>query len=363
MIETSFLKILKSNIPQNIRQPRRSQIYVGYQCHQHCGFCYYKHHYNEPMFDKSYVLAQIDVELAYGITDFEITGGEPSECSDLVFYCQYIKQKLPTAKIAVIINGSLWTVKDIWKYIDEVLISYHISRNAGKTEMLPFGNTYFKVAKTIEYAKQHNKIIRTNTVIGTFNLNDIDAVTDDLLDFSPHIINFLPINLFDDASDMSQFIDYRQLRPVLKQNIDKSKNADPNILVCVRFMPFCNMEGYEQHILGTWQHIYDWFDWNPELCGSYLIEYLNKFNTTEEILRYLGKYGSRSFERSYECIKFHYEKSKKCLNCKYYLICDGVEKTKNSRLLDSIQNTPGKMIKNIMHYIGTSIQDKYDALH
>ena len=135
---------------------------------------------------------------------------------------------------------------------------------------------------------------------------------------------------------MSQFIDYRQLRPILKQNIDKIKNADPNILVCVRFMPFCDMEGYEQHILGTWQHIYDWFDWNPELCGSYLIEYLNKFNTAEEILRYLGKYGSRSFERSYECIKFHYEKSKKCLNCKYYLICDGVEKTKNSRLLDSI---------------------------
>ena len=96
------------------------------------------------------------------------------------------------------------------------------------------------------------------------------------------------------------------------------------------------MEGYEKYIVDSWQHMYDWFDWNPELCGSYLIEYLNKFNTTEEILRYLGKYGSRSFERSYECIKFHYEKSKKCLNCKYYLICDGVEKTKNSRLLDSI---------------------------
>jgi hypothetical protein len=30
--------------------------------------------------------------------------------------------------------------------------------------------------------------------------------------------------------------------------------------------------------------MYDWFDWNPELCGYYLIEYLNKYKTNEEIL-------------------------------------------------------------------------------
>jgi molybdenum cofactor biosynthesis enzyme MoaA len=43
------------------------------------------------MFEKAYVLRQIDVEIAYGITDFEITGGEPSECEELRYYCEYIK--------------------------------------------------------------------------------------------------------------------------------------------------------------------------------------------------------------------------------------------------------------------------------
>lgn len=119
------------------------------------------------------------------------------------------------------------------------------------------------------------------------------------------------------------------------------------------------MEGYEKHIIGTLQHMYDWFDWNPELCGDYLLDYIKKFNTIPEILAYLGKYGSRSIERSYDCINTHYEKDEACLKCKYYIICDGVEKTKDHRLLKQISPTSGKMVKNPMEFIGSSISNYY----
>ena len=36
-------------------------------------------------------------------------------------------------------------------------------------------------------------------------------------------------------------------------------------------MPFCDMEGYEQYIVGTMQHIYDKHDWNRELDGTDVI--------------------------------------------------------------------------------------------
>lgn len=364
-MKINFQEIIRKNLPKNIKQPHRSQIYVGYTCHQHCGFCYYKKHYNEPMFPKNYVLRQIDLELSYGITDFEITGGEPSECKDLVFYCKYIKTKLPNAKIAVITNGNLYKIFDIWNYIDEVLISYHISKNDSYIDkhIFPLGHTYNQVKKTIDLAKKYKKIIRTNTVLGTFNIRNIDLITGDLIDFQPDIINFLPINLFDNANDMDNYINYSQMRPLLKKSINKLRLSLKNTLLFIRFMPFCDMDGYEQYIIDSWQHMFDWFDWNPELCGYYLIEYLEKYKSNDEILNYLGKFGSRSFERSYDCIKQHYEKNEKCLTCKYYIICDGVEKTITHHLLKDIVPCKGKIIKNPMFYLQNTIYDKYKAYY
>lgn len=365
MIKINFQELIRKNLDRNLIQPRRSQIYIGYQCHQQCGFCYYKNSYNKPMFDRSYVLRQIDLELSYGITDFEITGGEPSECNDLVFYCKYIKERLPNSKIAIITNGGLWKNEEVWKYIDEVLVSYHVSKSDTEIDkkMFPLGCTYDKVKKTIDKAKAFNKLVRTNTVIGTFNVDSLNLIVDDLANFKPNIINFLPINLFDNATDMEQYIDYYKLRPVLKRSIDVLKDRLPSTLVFARFMPYCDMERYEQHIIDSWQHMFDWFDWNPELCGYYLLEYLDKYKTNEEILKYLGKFGTRSLERSYDCIEHHYEKSEKCLKCKYYIICDGMEKSASNRLFKDIVPSEGKMIKDPMFFLKTSIQDKYKEIY
>lgn len=363
MLKINFQHLVQNNIPKNLKQPHRSQIYVGYKCHQHCGFCYYKQHCTEPMFSRDYVLQQIDLELTYGITDFEITGGEPAECDDLVFYCKYIKDKLPTAKIAIITNGSLFVVNNIWKYIDEVLVSYHISKNDKNIDrtIFPLGDTYSKVFKTIECAKKFNKIVRTNTIIGTFNIDSINYIIDDLIQFKPDIINFLPVNLFDNAVDMDQYIDYTKIRPILKKCIDKIKNELYNTLICVRYMPFCDMEGYEQYILGSLQHIYDQFDWNSELQP--LLSYMNTLQTNKKILEYLNYYGYRSFEKVFDVINTQYEKNSKCLKCKYYLICDGVEKTKEHVLLKHIVPTNGQMIKNPMEFINDKIYKKYKELY
>jgi molybdenum cofactor biosynthesis enzyme MoaA len=152
-MQLNFEKIIKQNLPKNIIQPRRAQAYVGFQCHQKCGFCYYKYKCNEPMFSLDYIKKQIDFEYDYGIRDFEITGGEPSEYNQLREVCQYIKQKNKNSKIAIITNGGLWK-SNIWDLIDEVLVSYHLGRNCNyNKEIFPLGCTYDKVKKTIDLAR------------------------------------------------------------------------------------------------------------------------------------------------------------------------------------------------------------------
>lgn len=349
MLNINLENLIKKNISTNIVQPRRAQIYVGFQCHQKCGFCYYKNRCNEKMFDFEIIKQQIDFEYQYGIRDFEITGGEPSEYIELRKVCEYIKQKDSNSKIAIITNGGLWKL-DIWDLIDEVLVSYHTCMDNSLLDknIFPLGSTYEKVKKTIDLAHSLNKIVRTNTVCATFNLKYLDKIVDDLIKFKPHIINFLPVNLFDNTDiHIEQCIDYTLLRKQLKILIDKIKNNLINIHINIRYMPFCDMQGYEQHILGQLQHIYDNYDWNKELDG---INLLNMIKYPKQSLYNLGKYGSTSIKSALQTRQFFYEKINKCLKCKYYIICDGVEKVKDHILINQIQPSYGSIIKNPLYY-------------
>lgn len=319
------------------------------------------------MFDRDYVLRQIDVELAYGIRDFEITGGEPSECDDLRYYCQYIKNKSPDSRIAVITNGGLWR-SDVWDLIDEVLISYHLDRNPDvyDKDIFPLGTTFDKVMNTVEKANGSSVIVRTNTVVGQFNIDRLDAIVDDIIrHFRPQIVNFLPVNLFEESerNGMSGYIDYVKLRPILKRNIDKIREMLPNALVFARYMPFCDMDGYEQHIVGTLQHMYDFFDWNIELCGQNILQLLNHFVNNDDILRHLGEFGSRTRRNAIQAIQSSYEKPVRCLGCRYFMICDGVERTDSHILCGQVHTSKGKMITDFMEFIGNATEKRYEQLY
>lgn len=348
----NFKKKLIENLPKNILQPRRAQIYVGFQCHQRCGFCYYKYKCCEDMFSLDFIKKQIDFELAYGIVDIEITGGEPSEHKQLREICQYIKERSPQSKIAVITNGGLYT-SNVWDLIDEVLVSYHISKDDASIskQFFPNGHTYVKVAKTIDKAKQRNLLVRTNTVLAVFNLCGLQHILNDLVSFQPDIVNFLPINVFDQAAGMASQINYVDLRPKVRHAIDFLKDHLTDASIYVRYMPFCQMEGYECHIAGNLQHIYDWFDWNREIDGVHFLKYIQS-NKQDQLLRKLGKYGSTSIDKVIEIQNKIYYKSSKCLKCKYLMVCDGVEDIDRKHLLEnSIQPSYGKTVEDFMFFI------------
>lgn len=300
------------------------------------------------MLSLSEIEKQVDLELAYGIEEFELTGGEPSEHRQLREICQMIRKKRSDAKIAVITNGGLWK-NDVWDLIDEVLVSYHTCKDDAKNnkEMFPLGSTIQKVLKTVQKAHERNLLLRTNTVCATFNLEVLDSIVDDIISFQPGIVNFLPVNLFDEAQKMCSFIDYNLLRATLKDQIDKLRFKIPSAEVNVRYMPFCAMEGYEQCIVGNLQHIYDKHDWNRELDGTQLLQMAENKDTT---LKRLGTYGSTSVRVALETRDAQYEKCEECKFCKFNLLCDGVEKTYEHSLLKYCKPSFGKAEKNILKY-------------
>ena len=344
-----FEHTVLQNIPKGIVQPRRAPVYVGFQCHQGCKFCYYKGRCNEPMFSFEDIVKQIDFEYAYGIREFEVTGGEPSEHRDIRKVCEYIKSKGQECKIAIITNGGLAS-SDVWDIIDEVLVSYHVDRAHAFSlkGILPNGCTFSKAKRAVDIAHQMGVLVRTNTVCASFNLSILDFIVDEVIGFHPAIINFLPVNLFDQASSMSQFIDYDSLRPALQKQVNKIEQCLPGTEVNIRYMPFCEMRGYEHYIMGNVQHIFDAHDWNRELDG---IQVIKMSQNPELHLKKLGAYGSTSVKAALETRKFFYEKPSKCLLCKFNLICDGVEKTSDHSLFKFCVPQLGKIEKNAIAYM------------
>lgn len=312
------------------------------------------------MFSLDFIKKQIDFKLAYGIVDFEITGGEPSEHAQLREVCEYIKSKSPASKIAVITNGGLWRA-DVWDIIDEVLISYHLSRNASPVPMLPLGCTYAKCAKTVEKAHCNGVLVRTNSVLGVFNNNDYSLV-DDLLSFKPSIVNFLPLNLFDDAIGLYDAIDYNTLRSLLDAFMPKLYSSQEKPLVFIRYAPICVLEQYKQHIVGHVQHIYDWFDWNRELDGINLLDIISQ-GKQMQFLDYLGKYGSRSLEFALNERKSLYDKPLQCMKCKYQVICDGIDKCNGGQLHKYLKPINGQIVKNCLEFVGNVQYSKYMEIY
>ena len=104
--------------------------------------------------------------------------------------------------------------------------------------------------------QKFNKLLRINIVVGMFNINAIDSIIDDVIKFQPKIINFLPVNLFDEAKDQYSQINYDLVGPVLIKQIDRLNKELPLSLKFVRYIPFCALPGYDKYIIGTFWHIF-----------------------------------------------------------------------------------------------------------
>ena len=310
---------------------RRSQIFVGTFCNYNCVFCYYKDKLLEK--NKENVVEQLNFVKDYGVLDIEFTGGEPTIDPKWFDYLDYSKGKF--RQIACISNGFklsdmpfISESKD--RGLNEVLFSLHGYDAESHDYIVGKKGAWEKIMRAIRNAKDLGLIVRLNCTVGSFNFSRLGFYASIINSIKPTSLNFLPINTWLGAK---QEISYKELSYFIKRCIDKIENVP---FISVRFIPYCYMVGYEKYVCGWYQHPYDFFDWNNEL------------NSLPIFPKNLGEYGKTSFEYANKARVESHSKSMGCVKCKYFCICDGVQKEQLK--LNPISPVSGEIIKDPLFF-------------
>ena len=284
----------------------RAKLDTGTFCNYRCYFCYYKNELDKKT-SFEVIKKRIDTLYNIGCRDFDLSGGESSIHPDFFKILEYIKSLNPDNKIACLTNGSKFKNKDFLKKakdsgLSEILFSLH-SVNEIHDKMTGIKNSYNHIIKAIYNAKDLDIVVRLNSTITDVNYKLVDTEYFEVVEkIEPLEMNFLPLNYFSQNSNSSG-MDYSKILEPIKRFIDLSKIP----LINVRYVPFCYMIGYEKHVVGYYQHIYDVYDWNIAMY-----EYLEPNLTNLAV---------QAASNRKQC----YRKSDACRNCKYFYICDGIE--------------------------------------
>lgn len=311
-----------SNYKYNSEICKRAKLDIGTFCNYKCYFCYYKHSLNDKTsYDE--VIERFNKLYELGCRDFDISGGEPSIFSKLEDLISHIKSL--NCNVSMLSNGSNLSFERLEKLkslgLNEILFSLHSTEEL-HNKMVGF-NGFKKIVKAIKDAKSLSYLVRINSVITPLNYKEVDKEYLNLIkELNPSQVNFLPLNYFGDSKDLEP-IEYNELLNPIKKFI----NSISDIEINVRYVPFCFMEGYEKHVKNYLQHIFDLKDWS--LCYY--------------------RYWENTFDNMLKVVKDQrinvYTKDENCLKCKYFAICDGIEK--QNYLNNKLTSIKGELIREI----------------
>jgi len=285
---------------------------TGTHCNYKCGFCYYKTKLNE-ITPYDVIKERIDYLVACGITEVDLSGGESSIHRDWFKILDYCKSK--GLKISTLSNGYKFAKKDFIEKskehgLDEILFSVHGYDDDSHNTLVGFRHAFKKIKQAILNAHDVGIIVRVNCTVTMANCEELDTTFVELMnELTPFEVNFLTLNYWDDANGQ-QCIDYEHVTPFIHRAIDRLSVP----IINVRYTPYCFMKGYEKHVCNYYQHIYDIYDWN-------IAVYDGSIEPEEYKDDKLGAlYDSAKKNRMQS-----YRKEQKCLKCKHFYICDGVE--------------------------------------
>jgi len=316
----------------------RAKLNTGTHCNYRCGFCYYKTQLNDVTgFDV--IRARIDYLVDCGITEVDLSGGESSihkAWFDILDYC-----KSRGLRVSTLSNGYKFAKKEFMIQskehgLEEILFSVHGYDDESHDDLVGRKHGFKNIIKAIKNAQECGILVRVNCTVTKDNYLEINSKFVTLMkELKPFEINFLTLNYWDDANSQN-CISYADITPHIKDAIDSLIN-DIDV-INVRYTPYCFMKGYEKHVCNYYQHIYDIYDWNIAVYEGDIDSITYKEN------RHLAMYDAAKKNRMAT-----YYKKKECLDCKHYLICDGVEKQ-----IKEIEVHPekGDKIKEVNYYRG-----------
>lgn len=361
-----MLKSLKRKLFWMRYRPKlteRVKIPTGLKCNSKCRFCYYFPYINAENPDTKEIKRLLKYAAERGIKDIDFSGGEPTLRPDLPDLVLYAK-RLGFRKICIITNGIKMGRREYVEGLfnaglNEVLFSVHGCDKQLHEYLTQIPGSFDNLMNGIKFSQEFGIKIRTNTTINRANFNRLDEFAELLLKINPEAVNFILFNPFySDNEQISEMTcSFTEAEPHIKKAIDK---LDKKIKkVTVRYIPFCFMQGYEKHVCNSLQTRYDPDEWLPRVQGK--VEKNNPFRYYSYNL--LENAVNKTFPKSKitneildmisvkSFILGHYTKPKKCGECKFRKICEGLKKGYASFLgIDEIRPVKGKVIRDPMHF-------------
>lgn len=318
-------------LPEDVPVCKRAVVNVGPLCNYRCEFCYFKKDLKSstPIED---IKAFIDELYSYGFREFDLTGGEPAIRKDFFDILDYCSGK---GTVSCLSNGykfaDLKFCTEAQQHgLNEVLFSVHGSAKEQHDRIVGHTGAFDRIVQAIKNCKSLGYRVRVNCTVHEFNAGTLDTEYVNLMnELDPFEINFICVNYFSDNKDYK-----KQSLSIITNAIKKCIDNLRCPLVNVRYVPFCYMKGYEKHVTGYYQLIYDIYDWN-------LTSYRQKHELpcTANFIK-----DQAEDAKAMRCQGFH--KGEECRKCKWFFICDGIKDGMNDEYLPEA----GKPITNVVHY-------------
>jgi MoaA/NifB/PqqE/SkfB family radical SAM enzyme len=319
----------------------RARLDTGPFCNYDCEFCYYKDILDVKT-PWEVIKQRIDYLYDYGITEIDLSGGESSVSQDWLKILDYCNEKFE--HVSCLSHGGRFADMDFLKEsqdhgLKEILFSLHGATEETHDSITNRKGSFKRIIQAIKNAQQLGIIVRLNSTIYTKNYHQLEHEHAELInDINPLEVNFITLNYWGEYSNIEfNNVGYSEMTDGIKRCIDK---LNSNIIINVRYVPYCYMVGYEQYVVNQFQHIYSIRDWNKEIQNQD-IDVTKKYNDEEKI----------NFAYS-ECARqrqLFYRKDLSCLKCKYFYICDGVEKELHGHT--DLNPESGEKIQDVNHYL------------
>lgn len=251
---------------------KRGVLDLGIKCPHSCKFCYYSWHQlpggkkPESQFQalrESDFIGFCEAKRRLGFMRsqgrlfVDITGGEPSiypQITEVIRYAASIGlrprlitlgQFLMTKKS----NGRALIDDMIDNGLHDLLLSVHsIGEKFNELTGTPDG--FNRLRELMDYLKRINFSFGVNSVLINRNIADLPAIAGLLVDYPVRVFNAINQNFYYEWKGeriASTAFDLSILKENLAKCIDLLTAHD---IVCnVRYLPFCQLKGYEQHII------------------------------------------------------------------------------------------------------------------
>jgi MoaA/NifB/PqqE/SkfB family radical SAM enzyme len=320
----------------------RAKLDTGTFCNYDCEFCYYRDKLDiKTSFE--IVKERADYLLAYGITQVDLSGGESSVSSDWFNILDYCNERFD--HVSCLTHGGKFANKEFLEEskargLKEILFSLHGATDETHDSITNRKGSFKRILQAIKNAQELEMIVRINCTVYYKNYTQLDNIYAELINnINPFEVNFITLNYWEGADIEKTNVSYSDMTNGIKQCIDI---LNKDMIINVRYVPYCYMNGYEKYVCNQYQHIYDLYDWNKEV---YLDESLpridiSKTYTNEEKLDLAYKQCASLRVR-------YYYKDVKCVSCKYFYICDGVEKELPNTTMTPIE---GEKIKEVTFF-------------